>query len=483
MNRDSLAKHLTLCLAVLPIALLTDSLLVLTALCVVDIVLLGLAISDHGPGRRLNGWAPSLWATLGYVLYGQLPIIVNSITDSHEDFSSLNSSIVLILVGYRAVLAGILVYQPKLQTVAYAPLPSVSIWIALLCTVAGGAIRMFHNNFGTAIGDWAWYYALPFSATPVGITLAIAYLGQHRTRHIPNRSVVNMVFGLAVLCAVVDVSRKDSGAALTPIVICIAFGFRPQRPLLRMTFRSSAGLIGAGLALGIVLMATRSYPWAIQNKTDLKSEVILSYSSRRANDVTNELAFVMETTPSTFPFLRGWTFLSLTPIPRVIWSGRPPAHSYYVGLQRRGMFEYDFNPQMMGAHQLSISAHLLGEGYANFGYAGAIGIELVYGLLVGLFESLLRAGRLVTLRILLPTILFFTLTQQRGDLAMMNTGWLMSAGVLWAILIAVRVARGGNARACIYGTTMGATQLTKPLQQWTWMPRTRRRESPTTAIG
>jgi hypothetical protein len=103
---------------------------------------------------------------------------------------------------------------------------------------------------------------------------------------------------------------------------------------------------------------------------------------------------------------------------------------------------------MMGANQLSLSAHVLGEGYANFGYAGAIGLELLFGLMIGLYERHLREGRLQALRILCPTILFFIVSQQRGDLAMMNTLWLESAVLLWGLLVAVRAfgVRGQRSR-------------------------------------
>jgi hypothetical protein len=343
---------------------------------------------------------------------------------------------------------------PSRTKVATVRLQIPTLWLAAGLTFAGFAMTLQHNNLGSRIEVWAWYYAFPLAGLPVGISLAIAYLGQYRPGRAANRFVVYAMFAMAAMAAAIDVSRKDTGATLLPLIACVGFGFRPQRPFFRLTLRRSLGLALAGLALGAVLMATRSYSWSVQRNTVLNEELLESYKSRRANDVIGELAFVVDTTPSKYPFLNGRTLGSIVPIPRVLWKNRPPAHSYYVGLERRGMFGFDFNPNMMGENQLSVSAHLLGEGYANFGDAGALVFELAYGGLIGVYTRILNSGRSTTIRILHPTILFFTLTQQRGDLAMMNSGWLMSAGMLYGLLAVARLVRMKSRKTISRGVSL-----------------------------
>jgi len=221
---------------------------------------------------------------------------------------------------------------------------------------------------------------------------------------------------------------------LLPVVLFLLFKVGPQRPFLVPTMSRLMRTAGVLLGLGALLMATRALSWAFDKKTDLYSELRISMQERRANDMTNMLAFVLDVVPSTYPFLNGITLGSVFPVPRVLWPGRPPAHSYIVGLQARAMSDLTYKSELTGNNQLSISAHMLGEGYANFGEIGAIAFEVAFGLLIGLYELQLHRGKLRVLRILYPVILFFIFTQQRGDLAMMNTEWMMCAGMLWMFL-------------------------------------------------
>ncbi|OQX01243.1 MAG: hypothetical protein BWK80_60340 [Desulfobacteraceae bacterium IS3] len=167
----------------------------------------------------------------------------------------------------------------------------------------------------------------------------------------------------------------------------------------------------------------------------MASELEITFKERRAHDCTIILAFVLDTTPSLYPYLYGKTIGSLVPLPRSVFPNRPPAHSYVVGLQRQGINLTDFDSTLYNANPLSLSAHLLGEGYANFGILGALLFEFMFGFLVCYYEVKLNKGHLVALRLLYPVLMFFILTQQRGDIAMMNTAWMLSVCFAVGILL------------------------------------------------
>jgi hypothetical protein len=244
------------------------------------------------------------------------------------------------------------------------------------------------------------------------------------------------IFTLAAsaVCAVMDVSRKDTGMILLPIMLYVVFGICGVSP---------SKLIGPGeltrvalvlCVLGFVLMATRAFSWSRANESELGDEISVSFKERRANDMLPELAFVIDKTPSQYDYFWGSTIGSLLPIPRSVFPDRSPAHSYYVGLQMRGVNTMEYQAFFMGANHLSISAHLLGEGFANFGVFGSLAFEFVFGMLVSVFSNAVLAGRMLAMRIAYPCLLFFIFTQQRGDLAMMNSPWLQTMGVFVVVL-------------------------------------------------
>jgi len=379
MSRGQVIAHLYLGLISLPFLWLSNDSGFLAALCLLDVVSFGLLLAQGLRRKSANLISPTLWALLGYLVFGQIPVILNVFVDvgSYDGYGSIPLMIRLILLGYRAMLAGILLFLPKhadLSRRAVLRLPTAG--VALTVTLIGALARILikNNIFSTGVEEIAWYHSFAFACTPIGISLAIARTSQNKNE------IRSFVFFLTVLLgaatALVDISRKDTGCVLLPIVLFLLFKVGPQRPFLVPTMSRLMRTAGVLLGLGALLMATRALSWAFDKKTDLYSELRISMQERRANDMTNMLAFVLDVVPSSYPFLNGITLGSLLPVPRVLWPGRPPAHSYIVGLQARHMSDLTYKQELTGNNQLSISAHMLGEGYANFGAVGAIGFEV-----------------------------------------------------------------------------------------------------------
>jgi hypothetical protein len=112
-------------------------------------------------------------------------------------------------------------------------------------------------------------------------------------------------------------------------------------------------------------------------------------------------------------------------------------------MQMTGRDPEQFDIQAFNARgRLSLSALILGDGYANFGVVGALGLEFFLALLVGIYSQVLRVhGSSEVVIASLGVIPFFVLTQERGDVAMMNAGWMISMAVVVATYRLVGVRR------------------------------------------
>jgi hypothetical protein len=446
MNRRLLQLYLTSLSIGLAAVCLVNAPETTMAVCLLDVISLPFLILVHLRMHEANAVSPTLWSLIGYVSAGQLPLLIDlaegRLESSGFGAATINKTAILIFVGYRVLLVAVLLVRSPRVPFRRVELKSMPLAIPVALAAIGVLARLvISNNVTGQMADWVWYYALAFVCTPAAIAL-VNPAPARQVKRSPVHGIITILVLLAAgVCALADVSRKDTGMTLLALLLLHVVVVQPQEPFLRMAGRRAVMITIILGVLGGLLMATRAYSWATNNNESFASEFRTSLRDRRANDVIEQLAFVLDTTPATYPYLDGITLGSVLPIPRTVWPDRPAAHSYYVGLQWRGRFATEFDPREMGTNQLSLSAHLLGEGYANFGFTGAIVFEFVFGLLVAWYEHLLADGRLVVLRILYPVILFFILTQQRGDIAMMNTPWLTCAGVLWLVTLGGRLLR------------------------------------------
>jgi hypothetical protein len=443
MNRRLLVNHLVLCviLALPSLAVRQFDLLAFSA--AVDLILFAVCVLSQVRSPDFNVLAPSLWAISGYIVFGQMPILLNYFMGVYREwgYDTTNDMMALVLVGYRVMLLGIVLQLSRVSGIKACKLPDINLVLPSLLITTGLLARiLIRNNLqGMAYTSWVWYYALFFTCTPIGLSFLFTILGERKEFSNTSRKfIVYSLIAFVIFCALIDASRKDTGMLLLSIIIFVFFKVSPQLPYLRLDFGRLIKLFLVMCVLGFILMAVRAFSWTQANQSGFAEEILTSFNERRANDTTNILAFVMQTTPSQYPYLYGLTLGSILPVPRSIFPYRPAAHSYYVGLQWRGVHNIEYDPKFMGDNQLSISAHMLGEGYANFGLLGAVLFEFLYGYLIGTYEARLRQGRLLTLRIIYPIMLFFIFTQQRGDIAMMNTSWMMSSGIMWLLLIIQR---------------------------------------------
>jgi len=447
MEKEKLYSYFLLCCLMLLPLIFDMGFEFIVALCALDILFFLQYAFVYSFIKKSNFLAPTFWAMSGYILFGQFPIVLNHILDvyipTQHSSQALIKMGILIMVGYRVLIAGILIILPKTTDIKYGSLPDISLFYPFVLIIVGTLTRIFIRNNVFSISDieFSWYHTFLLLCTPISVGLLCSVVGEKVKQGLSlssvQKKIIFLLLLIATLNAMIDVSRKDAGMILFYIIIFVFFKVVPQYPVLYLNFAKQIKFGILILLLGFILMGMRAYSWSRELNTDLSTELSISFEERRANDMTDILAFVIETTPSKYPFLYGRTLGSLLPIPRVLYPGRSPAHSYIVGLQYRGIDQVEFDPIGYRENPLSISAHMLGEGYANFGIPGALAFEFIFGILVAIYEKKLNNGELIVLRIIYPVILFFILTQQRGDLAMMNTGWIMLAGIICLLLFLI----------------------------------------------
>jgi hypothetical protein len=435
-----------LCLSLLTVPVLLLGLTDYTGLLfsAYDILCLIVALGHQVSKKGLNIASAKLWCILGYQVYGQIPLVINVglLGEVYPELTANRLMELMVILGYRFLLLGLCVIPKgrvsdsggiRLDRSGMLPL-----WILL----AGLAVRLLlrNNLYSTGISEWAWYMSLPFSLTPAGICLAlVVYTDRYGKIDFRYRSHLRWALLLAAVTGIIDVSRKDTGAILLPILLFISCRYRPLMPVKFINASKCLWSILLLSALGVLLMGTRAYSWSLENQTSLTAELYRSFEERRANDMLPQLAFVIDTTPEVYPYLWGHTYGALIPLPRTIIPWRAASHSHYVGLQVRGIMEHEYVDYMYKENPLSVSAHLLGEAYANFGWAGAMLFQTILGMLVALYENRLLHGRLSADTLLAPAVFFVLLTQQRGDAAMMYAPILQHYGaaalLLWLMAL------------------------------------------------
>jgi hypothetical protein len=129
----------------------------------------------------------------------------------------------------------------------------------------------------------------------------------------------------------------------------------------------------------------------------------------------NQLAHVLELTPSQVPFQRGQTYsyLAITLIPRFLWPDKPSisqANQYY-------QLAYGLT-DLRNLDSVSIAVGSMAEGYINFGWLGVVCVMVGIGIILRVYESLCTADQSNTLVLailvaLLPQLL--TIESQLGQ--------------------------------------------------------------------
>ena len=165
-----------------------------------------------------------------------------------------------------------------------------------------------------------------------------------------------------------------------------------------------------------------------------------------------QVAHVLEMTPSQVPFQEGQTykFMAVTFIPRLIWPEKPSVND----ANRFYQVAYGLTTER-GLEGVSISVGSLAESYINFGWAGVIGIMLLLGILLGIFQRTFVAAQTSMLFLAIGLTLIPGFLAVDAQLGQYLGGILQQAGMTVAVFLPI-VRRRGSAREVLSHALVGA---------------------------
>lgn len=258
-----------------------------------------------------------------------------------------------------------------------------------------------------------------FALTYVPVQIALVLNVLHR-RKVGVR-VWNWVNVVAVVSLLVcGISAGGRGplviGVVLPLVLLKQFGPKPLR--LRTLTTIGVGMLVVALTYSIVVR-TSSFDGGrslAQFKVDPVGVMLTQLTSGSETRPFDSLVRLNEAaTTDGFEFQGGATYAAAPAwfVPRALWEGKPNGGG-------NTWFTSTYVPRFYGTARIETSLSTVGEGYANFGYAGVAGAGIVLGAVASQLRPRRRqdettAGGLLgtTLTVVLTPLLFSLI---RGDL-------------------------------------------------------------------
>jgi len=196
-----------------------------------------------------------------------------------------------------------------------------------------------------------------------------------------NASLGTIVVPL-LLIGVADVSlkRKLPWSMIT-VVACLILFLQPGKGTIRREM--SLGHVGAGFTDAVVRwvdVSASGWDDVFAGRTPLDEQ--LSATSSRSSLLTMT-GLILEQTPETVPYQLGTSYPLLIKnlIPRVLWPSKPSVNLANQFFQ----VEYGLTDRQ-DLMSVSIACGFEAEGYMNFGWVGIIGVGLLVGSVLGIYE-------------------------------------------------------------------------------------------------
>lgn len=244
-------------------------------------------------------------------------------------------------------------------------------------TLLSAIFRIFQTQMLIAIGVLAWlsytsrsiwmkllYWAfvatavveglsrgyIEAAAAPIAIVFACEWIYRHR---LSKRMIGGMVLLMLLLNPVKSHYRE-----------MVWFGSGPEVTASRID--KALFWVEAGIA-----------HWGSVLRGESRGEDAALELVKRASMI-DLLAHVHDTTPESIPYFKGetYSYFAYSLIPRILWPEKPVASANQTLAVAYGLTTIE------GAERSTFGVSLLGEGYANFGWLGSIGIMAILGLVL-----------------------------------------------------------------------------------------------------
>ena len=335
---------------------------------------------------------------------GTLWIVGGFKTISEE---SLTGALLIAILGMVAFLA---VFYSHIVTTFVDRLPSVELHLnrtraLMFCLLFGGLVLVMSRVFSTLSADYQTQLSALFRVLQTQMLVAIGVLAW--LTYSSNSRWLRILYYVFVSAAVIEgLASGFLEAALIPVGIMFACEWVYTG---RFNKGVAAALLGAALLLNPVKADFREAIWYsayadpdasrldkavlwLQSGFKYWTDVIqgaragedAGFQLVRRTSMIDVVAHVYETTPALVPYLDGetYSYFAYSLIPRLLWPEKPVASA-----NRTLAVEYGLTT-VEGAERSTFGVSLIGEGYANFGIAGAIGIMVVLSLILRVIQRL-----------------------------------------------------------------------------------------------
>jgi hypothetical protein len=281
---------------------------------------------------------------------------------------------------------------PFLETSAHTPAR-----VQTLLLLGTGVNLVGVPFFGTVVWNIS---VIAFSALPLAAFLWLVLVRRYRrlsqldfllaTAFLATRALSGARFNASLgtivvpllLMGVADVSlkRKLPWPIIT-VVACLILFLQPGKATIRREM--SRGEVGAGLTDAVkrwVDVSTSGWDDVFAGRAPLDEQ--LSATSSRSSLLTMT-GLILDKTPETVPYQLGTSYPLLIKnlIPRVLWPDKPSVNLANQFFQ----VEYGLTDRQ-DLTSVSIACGFEAEGYMNFGWVGILGVGLLVGSILGIYE-------------------------------------------------------------------------------------------------
>jgi hypothetical protein len=175
---------------------------------------------------------------------------------------------------------------------------------------------------------------------------------------------------------------------LAALLVGVVFFLSPVKSEFRDTVWFGSGQSKSAVEKAIYWVDTAASYWLNVVTGDVDATSAASDLAKRTN-LIDLLAHVYDSTPGRTPFVSGETYeyFVYSLIPRILWPEKPQATANTMLAVKYWLTTAE------GAERSSFGLGLLGEGYANFGFPGVIGIACVLALALLLIQQLFGTSR------------------------------------------------------------------------------------------
>jgi hypothetical protein len=315
-----------------------------------------------------------------------------------------------LLIANGAMLAFLAVTYSSAATAVSTALPVIRLQLnrtraLAFCIFFGGTVGIGSGAFAALSPDTLAQVAALIRVLQTQIFVAIGVLAwlSHTSRSVWMHL---FYYGFVIVAVIGGISTGFVEAAIAPIAIVFTcewiYKHRINKALVVCVFAAmlilnpvkghyrdvvwySAGPEAAGSRLDKTLLWLEAGIdfWADVIQGKMRAEDATAQLVRRASMV-DILAHVYQSTPDPVPYFKGetYSYFTYSLIPRFLWPEKPVASANRVLAVTYGLTTEE------GAERSTFGVSLVGEGYANFGWFGALGIMAVLGLILRLLQRM-----------------------------------------------------------------------------------------------